>query len=164
MKGHLIATAVWVGLIAGGYVAFEHFGRPDSRLLGCEGSTGGTELTLAAARGGHFYLDGAVNGTPVRFLVDTGASLVTLGAADASRAGLTGGRPAAFDTAAGRVQGRIVRGQTVRAECVAVSDLTVAVNPGLAGVALLGQNFLRRFEVVQTAHELRLRARLQATD
>jgi len=162
MRGHLIATAVWVALIAGGYLAFEHFNRSDSQVLGCEHGSGAVELVLAAARDGHFYVDGTVNGAPVRFLVDTGASLVTVGTADASRARLSDGRPAVFDTAAGRVAGSIVRGQTVQAECLPVGDLSIAVNPGLAGVALLGQNFLKRFEVVQTAGELRLRVRARA--
>src|SRR5690242_17104976 len=37
---------------------------------------------------GHFYADAQVNGTTIRFLVDTGASLVVLSREDAQRAGL----------------------------------------------------------------------------
>src|SRR5437764_1256406 len=45
-------------------------------------------VTLAADTRGHFFADGMVNGLPQRFLVDTGASVVVLTAADATRLGL----------------------------------------------------------------------------
>src|SRR3954469_7149878 len=44
--------------------------------------------TLAADERGHFFADGAVNGITVRFLVDTGATSVTLPAAEANRMGI----------------------------------------------------------------------------
>lgn len=159
MKGHLIAAGVWLGLIAAGYAAFDHFGRAAPEVTGCDGPGGSGEVVVAASRDGHFYLDGAVNGEPVRFLVDTGASYVSVDAEVARRAGVTGQTPALFNTAAGQVRGSVGRAQRVSAACLVVPDLSVAINPGLGGTALLGQNFLRRFEVVQTRHELRLRAR-----
>jgi aspartyl protease family protein len=155
----LIAAVVWLGLLAGGWFAFEQFGNSGPVVRGCQGGAANGDIVLAAARDGHFYLEGAVSGTPVRFLVDTGASHVTLGADDARRARLAPGTPAYFETANGRVEGRLVQGQKVRAECLEVDDLMVAVSPGLGEVALLGQNFLRRFEVVQSGSELRLRMR-----
>src|SRR3954463_4308680 len=47
-----------------------------------------TQVTLAAGPGGHFIGEGAVNGNPVRFLVDTGATAIALPASFAQRAGL----------------------------------------------------------------------------
>lgn len=159
MKGHMIAAAVWLGLIAGGYAAFDYFGRTSDAVLGCEGGDGAKELVLPAARDGHFYLDGEVNGARVRFLVDTGASYVTINDSAAQAAGIPGGTPASFETAAGRVTGHIARGQRLKLACLEVSDVSVAVNPALGPVALLGQNVLRRFEVVQTRQQLTLRIR-----
>src|SRR5262252_3647565 len=54
---------------------------------------------------GHFVTDGQVNGLPIRFAVDTGATFVTLSARDASRLGLDyrKGRPALMETANGDV-------------------------------------------------------------
>ena len=43
---------------------------------------------ISRAPDGHFYLDAQVNGAQVHFLVDTGASMVALTAADAQRAGI----------------------------------------------------------------------------
>ncbi|MEO8038097.1 MAG: retropepsin-like aspartic protease [Betaproteobacteria bacterium] len=159
MRGHAIAGVVWVGLLAGGWMAFAYWGQHEAPVRGCEDRGGTREIVVDTARDGHFYLEGAVNGVPVRFLIDTGASYVTVDPGAALRAGLPTGLPAYFSTANGRVEGRLVRGQTIRAACLEMSGVTVAVSPGLDDVALLGQNFLRRFEVLQTARELRLRVR-----
>ncbi|MBI1395334.1 MAG: TIGR02281 family clan AA aspartic protease [Betaproteobacteria bacterium] len=159
MRGHIIAAGVWLALIGVGYVAFSRLGDEKSPVLGCEGPGGAGEIVVGAARDGHFYLDGAVNGVPVTFLVDTGASYVTVNARVAGRAGLMDGTAAVFNTAAGRVAGTIARSRSITAACVEIPDLSVAVNRGLGDVGLLGQNFLRHFEVVQTRQELRLRYR-----
>jgi len=159
MKGHAIAAAVWLGLVAAGYVAFDRLTGRAEPVSGCDGGGAPAEIVVPAARDGHFYLDGAVNGARVRFLVDTGASYVTVNGRMAEAARLAGGVPANFETAAGPTAGRIVRRQKVAVACLGVEGVDVAVNPGLGEVGLLGQNFLRRFEVVQTRHELRLRVR-----
>jgi aspartyl protease family protein len=108
---------------------------------------------------GHFYLEGAVNGVPLRFIVDTGASYVSVGAAFARKAGLRDGIPSYFSTANGPAEGRVVKNQSVRADGFEVSGLSVAVMPSQAGEGVLGQNFLRHFEVPQSAATLRLRRR-----
>ena len=56
-------------------------------------------------------------------------------------------------------EGRVVKNQTVRADAFEVSGLSIAVMPAHMGEALLGQNFLRHFEVIQSAGTLRLRRR-----
>jgi aspartyl protease family protein len=159
MKGHAIASIVWVGLLAGGWYAFEQFGRSAPTVRGCDNGGAVREIVVDAARDGHYYLEGAVNDVPVRFLVDTGASYVTLGTREAAQARMPDGMPAFFETANGRVEGRLVKRQKIRAACLEVDDVTVAVSPGLGEVALLGQNFLRRFDVIQSGRELRLRVR-----
>lgn len=157
MKGHLVATVVWLALIGGGYLAFTRYLAP-APVSGCEDS-GSAAITLSAAPDGHFYVEGAINGTKVPFLVDTGASYVTVGGADAGRIGLPEGAPATFGTAAGTVTGAMVRGQHVQAGCFEVPDLAVAVSPAMHGPALLGQNFLRRFELTIRDRTLVLRRR-----
>ena len=37
----------------------------------------GGELRIRRRRDGHFWVDGQVNGQPVRFLVDSGATMTT---------------------------------------------------------------------------------------
>jgi len=158
MNGHVVAGIVWLALIAGGYVAFDQWMRP-AAVKGCEDGDSSQALRLAAAHDGHYYVDGAIDGKPVRFVVDTGATTVTVGGPDAIRIGLPEGDPAGFRTAAGNVLGRVVRGRSVRAGCFDLSGLSVAVSPPMGGSALLGQNFLRHFEVTMSDGTMVLRPR-----
>ena len=77
----------------------------------------------------------------------------------AERMGLPQGAPANFHTGGGAVEGAMVRGRRVAAACLAVDQITVAVSPPMNGPALLGQNFLRRFEMVIDGREMTLRPR-----
>ena len=118
---------------------------------------GRQEISIPAARDGHYYLEGAVNGVPLTFLIDTGATYVSVGEEFARKARLPEGVTGFFSTANGTVEGKIVKDQVVEAEGFKVSGLSVAVTPLGGTKGLLGQNFLRRFEVSQSAGVLRLR-------
>jgi len=118
---------------------------------------GRQEISIPAARDGHYYLDGAVNGVPLTFMIDTGATYVSVGEDFARKARLPEGITGYFSTANGTVEGKIVKDQVVEAEDFKVSGLSVAVTPLGGKKGLLGQNFLRRFEVSQSAGVMRLR-------
>lgn len=115
------------------------------------------EIEIPVARDGHYYLEGSVNGVPLRFMIDTGATYVAVSGKFAASAGLPQGVKGYFSTANGTVEGRIVGEQTVEAEGFRVSGISVAVTPLGSRVGLLGQNFLRRFEVSQSDGVMRLR-------
>jgi aspartyl protease family protein len=157
MNGHLAAALVWIAIVVGGYFVIDHFSAPDPVVRRVE--QGVREIVIPVARDGHFYIKGEINGQTVTFLVDTGASYVSVGADAARRARLPAGVRGFFNTANGSVEGRLVRGQRVSADVFEINSLTVAVMPGRSSLALLGQNFLRHFEVRQSADELVLRAR-----
>ncbi|HWA12640.1 MAG TPA: retropepsin-like aspartic protease [Burkholderiales bacterium] len=157
MKTTLAWAALWAAILAGGYWI-------SSRLLAPPPVThslasGAHEIVVAADRNGHFYLDGSINGTPLRFMVDTGATYVSVGTAFARRARLPRGAIGYFSTANGSVEGEVVKGQAVRAGPYELTGLSVAVMPAGGEEGLLGQNFLRRFDVSQSGSELRLRPR-----
>jgi aspartyl protease family protein len=97
---------------------------------------------------GHVVLDAVVNGAPVRFLVDTGASLVTLTAADARAAGVNP-RQLAFDERASTANGFVrmagVTLRDIRLGQLSISDVPAAVIENL-NVSLLGMSFLNRLQ------------------
>jgi len=118
---------------------------------------GRQEISIPVARDGHYYLEGSVNDVALTFMIDTGATYVSVGGEFARKARLPEGITGYFSTANGIVEGKIVKDQVVGAEGFKVSGLSVAVTPLGGKKGLLGQNFLRRFEVSQTAEVLRLR-------
>lgn len=113
------------------------------------------ETKLARMPNGHFYADAAVNGQPVRVVVDTGASMVALTVADAQRIGIPFS-PNEF-TVIGTGASGPVRGEDVLLDSVSVDGKEVrtvhgAVVEGL-DVSLLGQTYLSRITAVQMSGE-----------
>lgn len=157
MKSTVFWVAVWAAILTAVYLVADRLTAPPpvARVL----AGGQQELVIAAARNGHYYIEGAVNGIPITFMVDTGATYVSVDAAFAARAKLPEGIPGYFNTANGSVEGRVVKGQTVRADGFEVEGLSVAVMPARGDDGLLGQNFLRQFEVSQSGGTMRLRPR-----
>ena len=106
-------------------------------------------VTLAADTRGHFITEGAINGRAVRFVVDTGATMVALPASDALRLGLDyrKGEVALTKTAAGVVPVYRVRFDSVRVGGIEVAAVDgVVIEQGL-DIALLGMSFLNRVEM-----------------
>jgi aspartyl protease family protein len=111
----------WVLIFAAGFAIFalrEDFKALGSRLWAAvTGSTvqetQGGELRIAMAEDGHFWVEGELNGHDVRFLVDSGATVTTIGQETATEAGIVAdGRRAPVSTANGVVlmdQGRADR-------------------------------------------------------
>jgi aspartyl protease family protein len=160
MKDTFFWVAVWAGILAAGYFVAERLTAPPPVARVLAGGLG--EIVIPASRNGHYYVEGAVNGVPLVFMIDTGATYVSVDAQFARRAGLPEGIPGYFNTANGAVEGRVVKNQTVKADAFEVSGLSVAVMPARGADGLLGQNFLRRFEVSQAGGTMRLRPRADA--
>ncbi len=104
-------------------------------------------LRIPADRSGHFLIQGRVNGEPVTFLVDTGATQVALSEADARRAGL---HPLATDfthrvnTAHGSAMTAEATLRSVEVGPIEVRDVPALVVDSDLGVSLLGMSFLNR--------------------
>ena len=157
VKGHVTAAIIWVAILIAGYFIIDHVSAPASVVRTSQG--GHREIVIPVARDGHYYVEGSVNGQAVTFLVDTGASYVSVGSDVARRANLPEGQIGVFNTANGAVEGRITRAQSVTADIFEVSAINVAVMPGKTDYGLLGQNFLRYFTVSQSDGKLVLRMR-----
>lgn len=106
-------------------------------------------LVVRAGHGGHFWVEAEIDGATVPFMVDTGATSVTLSRDAAAALGLRLGERDYTDphhTANGIVRTAPVQLREVRIGALAVRDVDAAVNPRLAGVSLLGLSFLKRLD------------------
>jgi aspartyl protease family protein len=115
------------------------------------GAAGPQSVTLAAGAGGHVLAEGMVNGGAVRFVVDTGASLVALPGSEATRLGIDfrKGEAGTIQTAAGPTPAYRVKLKTVRIGSIELNNVDgVVIENGLP-VALLGMSFLNRVELKQ---------------
>lgn len=112
---------------------------------------GGPWTTLDRGPGGHFYAHAEVNGMPVHFLIDTGASGVALTTEDAQRLGLPFS-PEEFTVvgrgASGPVRGKFVSLNEVRLDGRSVQHVEGAIIEG-GEVSLLGQSFLSKMGSIE---------------
>ena len=130
-------------------------------LGGAASAGSGTQIVLAAGPGGHFVTSGSINGRAVRFVVDTGATTIAMGEADAKRIGLdyTRGQRGMVRTANGDVPSYRVSLREVRVGDVTVYNVDATVVPASMEVMLLGNSFLSRFQMRRDADILVLEKR-----
>ena len=120
--------------------------------------SGPASVTLTADVRGHFFTTGNVNGFPVKFLIDTGASLISIGAGDARRMGIdpTKGKPGITNTANGQARVWQVKLNTVRVGDVVLNNVDAAVHESDMNIALLGMSFLNRMEMQRNGDTMTL--------
>jgi aspartyl protease family protein len=118
-------------------------------LGGVGGESGGSRIVLSAGSGGHFFSDGSINGKAVRFLVDTGATSVSLSEGEAKRIGLdySRGQRGIAQTANGQVAAHRVQLNSVRVGDVTLYNVDAIVVPASMDQVLLGNSFLSRFQM-----------------
>ena len=111
-------------------------------------------IEVPQARDGHFYLTAEVNGAPIQFVVDTGATDIVLSQQDAVRAGIDPGRlvyTGRAGTANGVVEIARAMTDTFAIGAVVDRDVPVSVNGGEMRGSLLGMAYLRRFDRIEIA-------------
>src|SRR5450830_1395077 len=130
----------------------------DSALLEQDGQ----RFTLTSDSAGHFKSQGSINGQIMQFVVDTGATVVSIGRPDAERMGLAflGGQPVQMQTANGTAQGWRIQLHSVRIGDVEVFDVDAVVTPQPMPVVLLGNSFLDRFQMHRVSDQMVLEKRL----
>lgn len=108
-------------------------------------------LALRARDDGHVVVTAYVNDVPVRFLVDTGATTVSLTPQDAERAGVAGALnySVAVSTANGISRAAPVMLRGIRISTLEVDDVNAQVMQAPGGISLLGQSFLNRLRSYQ---------------
>lgn len=112
-----------------------------------DGYDADVEHVIEAGPHGHYVIEAMVNGRPVTFLVDTGATEIVLTLDDARRLGFeprTLRYTQRFRTANGEVRGAPVRLREIRIGQLQLYDLQASVNEAPLGISLLGMSFLER--------------------
>jgi len=125
------------------------------------GTGGGSRIVLPADSRGHFMTQGAINGRPVTFMLDTGATSIALSADDAQRIGLdySKGQRIQISTANGVSSGYRLRLRSVRVGDVEVYDIDAIVSPQPMPFVLLGNSFINRFSMRRDADQMVLEKR-----
>lgn len=119
---------------------------------------GAREVVLERNRYGHYVATGAIDGKQVEFMLDTGASDVSVPADVARRLGLRRGAPMQYQTANGVITGYATTLDAVRIGDIVVHDVRASINPYMRGdQILLGMSFLRDLEFTQRGDSLTLR-------
>ena len=118
-------------------------------------------VTMSAGAGGHFMIDGQINGGAIRFLVDTGASAVAIPAREADRLGIDyrKGRRGTTQTAGGPTPMHLVRLDSIGIGGIELRNIdAVVIEKGLE-ISLLGNTFLNRMEMRREGQTMTLTRR-----
>ena len=131
---------------------------PNQDLQGRILESGTREVQLIRNRAGHYVTPGEINQHKVTFMLDTGATNVSIPENIANRMGLQKGYPLSVNTANGVIQVYSTRLQELRIADIVLQDISANINPYMddEGV-LLGMNVLKKLELIQRGETLTLR-------
>lgn len=160
--GLMMHVLTWVSILA---LLTLYFGdvidrqRNPNQQVASEVIDGGVrEVVLQRNRMGHYVATGEINGQPVVFLLDTGATGVAVPAAIAQRLGLARGRAFVSNTANGQARSFETRLQEVALGDIRLQNVRASISPGLQmNEVLLGMSFLKFIEFTQRGNTLTLR-------
>jgi len=123
---------------------------------------GGNSMVLSPDTNGHYSVAGEINGVPVKMMLDTGATLVSIPAAMASRMGIdyqNKGRRAITQTAAGTAPVWIVKLDKVKVGDFEFANVDGSINEAGLNVILLGNSVLKRLDMKTESGTLTLTKR-----
>ncbi len=119
---------------------------------------GSREVILQSSRHGHYVASGEINSKPVIFLVDTGASFVSVPEKVANRVGLKKGRPITATTANGNITVYATILDEISIGDIVLYDVRADINPNMhSEEILLGMSFLKNLSVTHQDGTLTIR-------
>lgn len=137
---------------------FDQQHNPNEMVTGSLAADGRIEVVLQRNRSGHYVADGKVNGYPARFLLDTGASDISIPGDLARRWELPQGAPRQYRTANGSITTYATRLDSVDLGGIVLNGVRAHINPHLEShEILLGMSFLKHLELIQRGETLTLR-------
>nr|VFJ43452.1 MAG: aspartyl protease family protein [Candidatus Kentron sp. FW] len=131
---------------------------PNRQPRGIHTEDGAREVTLLRNRQGHYMVTGTINGHAIPFLLDTGATTVSVPADLAQSLQLPVGPASMAQTANGTITTYHTRLTEVRISNILLRDVRANINPHMHSEAvLLGMSFLKQIEFTQRGDTLTLR-------
>jgi len=122
--------------------------------------TGRNTVSIAPDRGGFYEVNGSINGFQVKFLVDTGATAISMNKHQAQRIGINykfEGKEGLSETASGLDKIYIVNLKTVMVGGIKLHDVQAAIHDGdFPRIILLGNTFLGRVKMIREGQMLML--------
>ena len=159
--GWMIAL-LWLLLLGGGSLLANQWinGREAAKITIWSSADGSTpKMTLQANRYGQYLFTGSANGKNVDFLLDTGATEISIPETVADRLNLSRGVGYPVSTANGQITVYSTQLDEVSVGPFTLNNVPAHINPGIDGeLALLGMSFLRHFELIQRSGELTISA------
>lgn len=132
---------------------------PNQSVYSRVDDAGNSEVILQRNRYGHYVTNGKINGIPVTFMLDTGATDVAIPENVANKLGLIKGAQKQYRTANGIVTAHATMLDVVAIGPLQVKDVRASINPGLKGKeVLLGMSVLKHIEFSQRDDTLILKS------
>lgn len=117
-----------------------------------------SEVILKRNRSGHYVAPGKINGTDVIFLLDTGATTVSVPSKVAEDIGLKYGFRQKVGTANGTIDVYATELQSIQLGGITLHNIRGHINPHMdSKTVLLGMSFMRDLEIIQKGDQLTLR-------
>jgi aspartyl protease family protein len=138
-----------IGLMIGLTAFYQALTQRSSGITQGVNEYGRAMVVLQRQRNGHYLAEGEINGQPLVFLVDTGATDVAVSVKTAKLLKLEFGPRIQIMTAAGPARAWVTRIQQVRVGKLVLNDVRAMITPGLGDEALLGMSFLKHFSLRQ---------------
>lgn len=127
----------------------------ENKSMSSWGSASGAPFVMKQNENGHYFVDGTVNNHKLNFVIDTGATLISLPQKFANTAGLQCQRAAMSRTANGISQTCTTTIQTLQFGNFTLKNVEAMIAPNL-DQPLMGMNVLKQFKVEQNSGEMRL--------
>ena len=159
--GHKFIIAMWIGVMIMAFFLFdnllEHDYNPNQQLVGQQSGQQNI-VTLKRNRYGHYVTQGKINNHSVTFLLDTGASDISIPDKIAKKLKLEYGVEQRYQTANGFIIGNLTTLKTVSIGNIKLNNIRASINPKMDNdEILLGMSFLKFIEFTQRGDTLILR-------
>jgi aspartyl protease family protein len=160
--GFTMVVLMWLIVLGLLTAYFNHWEKsqynPNQSVANMTYEDGVREVVLQRNRYGHYVATGAINDRPVVFMLDTGASDISVPQHIAKRLGLEAGPVVYYQTANGPAKAFMTRLDKVAVGDIELRDVRAHINPNVDDdEILLGMTFLKHLEFTQRGDNLTLR-------